>query len=137
MARKYFLTAIVLAALALTVGCPKKKPKNGSEDNKLDLESKVKIYNEGFFWRDYETISLMVLPSRRRDFLNYCEELGRGYTQDEFKIMEIQMNPTKDKAVVVVKRKFIMPPSVILQTKEITQEWVLYEGEWYLSGPPY
>ncbi len=129
------LILAVLAGVLLGAGCPDKK--KDVYERKQTLREAINDYNECFFWRDFDKASRYVVPAKRGDFLAATEQLRRGYTLDDFRIMSIKMGPSGEMALVDVKRSYIMSPSVTLQRSTFSQKWVLKEGAWFLSGPPY
>ena len=126
------VTAIVLI---LVFGCADREAKIAR--SKIQLIEQVDQYHDSFFWHDYNRASLFVAPEMRSDFLDFSKDLRRGFTLEEFTIKEVQMSPTGERAAVVVERSCATAPSVTLQSQELTQEWVLRDGAWYLAGPPY
>ncbi|MFO8056542.1 MAG: hypothetical protein R6V10_04535 [bacterium] len=135
--KELVLKTLILAFLAglFLAGCPNKQKE--LFERKQTLREAVKGYNECFFWRDFDKASRYVLPEKRNDFLAATEELRRGYTLDDYRIMKIKLGPSGEMALVDVKRKYIKAPSVTLQDETISQKWVMKQSAWYLSGPPY
>jgi|GEM_PF-3963735 len=129
------LVLAVLAGVLWGAGCPDKK--KDMFEKKQNLREAIEGYNECFFWRDFDRAAHYVVQEKRGEFLAATEDLRRGYTLDDFRIMSIRLGPSGEMAMVDVKRKFIMSPSVTLQEKTFKQKWVMKQDAWYLSGPPY
>lgn len=134
MTRRRF-SVLMSVLLILVFGCGDREVNVATRQ--LELMERAKEYNDCFFWRDFDKASLYVLPEAKPDFLAFAHGLRHGFTLEGFTIKDIQMSPTGERAAVVIMRSFIMTPSVTLQSEEFTQEWVLWNGGWYLSGPPY
>lgn len=127
--------AVMLAAMFLSGPC--EKDQYSAAARQAELGKRVQAYHERFAWRDYEAASQFVLREMRGDFMTYADSLRRGYTVEGFALRGVKFNDKSDQAAVVVRRSFIQAPSVYLETKDITQEWVFKNNGWYLSGPPY
>jgi hypothetical protein len=130
------LLAVVVAALALGATCEKDTGRMLANREK-DLRVRVEKYHDAFMWRDYKAASELVAPKGRGDFLTYTERLKRGYAVEGFTVKDIKVSPTGEQAAVVVRRSYINPPSITLQSEDLTQEWVYLQASWFLAGPPY
>lgn len=134
MERRIILMALALP-LIMTAGCPDKNA--NPRARQAELRERVDQYYESFSWREFDRAMYLVVPERRSEFMAFSQPLKRGFTLEDYAIMEILLSPSQERATVVVRRSYVMYPSVTLKTEEITQEWVTRDGEWYLSGPPF
>jgi len=128
--------AVLFSVIVALSGCGGKKLKNPFED-KDDLPTRIKKYNESFMWHQSIVGEMMVVPSQRGNYNIYVKELGEGYSLDEFFIIGVEISPSGEKAAVVVQRKFVRSSSITLETEQVTQEWVEIDGDWYLAGSPF
>lgn len=125
-----------LVLIVVLSGCADKGMKLASKE--AELMERVEAYHDMFYWRDYETASLLVVSDHRSDFMNFTEQLKTGYAIESYTIKEVKAAPDGSKASVVVSRSFVRAPSITLQSRDFIQEWVAdQDGVWFLSGPPY
>ena len=132
---RLFFCAVLIAVASLTFGCKESEFLKASK--KADLTERVEQYHDRFRWRDFETASMMVVPSMRGDFMVYADTIRRGYAIENYAVKSINVSDSGDQAAVSVRRSFIESTSVVLQTQDLIQQWIYKEGGWYLAGPPY
>ena len=105
------------------------------EQGKLD-ERLIK-YHDLYRWRNYEAASSYLLPAVRKDFLAAAEAQHGDLNVAEYEIQHVAIGPSGREATVLVSRSFFKMPSATLQQQNLEQRWLLVQGDWYLSGPPY
>ena len=136
--KRMLMTAAMLAGgILLLAGCPGKNSEAKLESRKLELKARIKEYTDCFFWRDFEKAANYIVPEKRGEFFNFADRLKKGFTMEDFLVKVVEVNEAGDQAGVIVRRSYILGSSVTVQEEDFTQQWVLRDGVWYLSGPPY
>jgi hypothetical protein len=103
-----------------------------------DLRPRVIKYHDLIKWRDYQGAVELVAPAKHGEFMSFAQWANeQGIRIEDYAINDLVLEPTGARASVTVHRAFFRLPSVTVQVKDITQEWVLIEDGWYLAGPPY
>jgi len=130
-------TAVIILTLGfvMAAGCPDKQTRTANRRD--DLLRCVQDYNEHLSWREFDKAAAYVTSQKRSHFLSWSEPLKRGFTLESFYIKDVEISPSQERAAVVVIRSYIISPSITLTTEEFAQEWIVKDGAWYLSGPPY
>jgi hypothetical protein len=131
---------IVLAAAGLMMGgssCEKNNPVRLA-NRETELRQRVQKYHDLIKWRDYQSAVELVAPDKRGEFMSFAQWANeQGIRIEDYVINEVVMEPSAERAAITIHRAFYRLPSVTVQVKDITQEWVLIDGGWYVAGPPY
>ena len=91
---------IIIAACALMgSSCHKKRENKKLQDYSEELNEIVTDFNKLIVWRGYSTASMMVVPSKRLDFLMEAEQFGPNLTIEDYAVVMCQVSkdpPVRD-----------------------------------------
>ncbi len=122
------LLALGLGALGLT-GCA--HPQTAAA--KLEaLNEAVEAYNHAYRWKSYGQASAFLPPDLREPFLSAYEDEEASLQIEEYRVLRVSVS-SEDSAKVSVKVRYMMLPSVIVQTVTLVQHWQLVAGSWTLE----
>lgn len=125
--------AALLVAVALATPACKTLGGGGPDDATKALQDAVQAYNDAYRWKNYERAALYLPPDLRGAFLAAYEEDDKSLHVEGYQILQVQ-RPSEDAANVVVRTRFMLLPSVTLETKSSTQRWHRVSDRWILES---
>ncbi len=132
--RKKYVIIVMTMLMVFGVSCDSMRH---LDPNYETLDERIDSYHKAYQWRQYQKASYYVIPHMRNDFTTTMDQFVDTLNMDSYRIGVIEENEEGDEATVTAHRSYFIVPSITLQHDTLKQTWVLIEGEWYLSGPPY
>ncbi len=132
--------AILLLLLVASVSC---KTLGGFHKNQEDLDLSIKAYNHEFESKMIDRSARFIHPTYRSEYMAKSPEIAKRITIFEAAVLDIKLfnngvplaiGSEKDfnRAIVVIRYQMALLPSTKLQTLNIEQEWLLYQGQWVI-----
>ena len=98
-----------------------------------ELRRSVEAYNHAFRWKNYERASSFLQSSLRGPFLAAHEDDGKALHVEDYRILKVDL-PSEDIALVTVRYRFTLLPSVTVQKRSVQQNWARVAGNWILES---
>lgn len=99
------------------------------------LQESVLRYNDAMRWRRFEVASEYLPTAKREDFMDRQREQADRIRILEYDIDDVHQTVPNEKAEVVVKVKWLVSPSNIVQTIRVRQNWdYTAEKQWQLES---
>lgn len=96
------------------------------------LRKAVDGYNHAFRWKNYEVASGYIPSDLRAQFVSTHEDDEASLHVEEYTVLRVDFE-TEDAAEVLVRYRFTLLPSVVVQTRKLTQHWHHVAGHWTLE----
>lgn len=123
-------TASLLAlALAASAGCAHAP---GASSDLEELKESVEAYNDAYRWKNYQRASLFRPADIRAAFLATYEEDDKALHIEDYQVLKAEILDEAS-AKVLVRVRFMLLPSVTLETKNLVQHWHQVGGRWLLE----
>ena len=129
------MLAVAATAVIAITACSKIPPhlRNGYVPPDMMAEQ----YLDAVRWQTYEDARLFIAPQALPAFDEFIKKNSGKLSITDYKMTDIQISPDGLKATIKVKRSYYIFPSVSQKDEEMIQTWVLINGRWFLSGPPF
>jgi hypothetical protein len=116
-------------ALVLLAGCA-----TLGDQGKIDqLKEAVEAYNHAYRWKNYDSAVLLLQPDLRSPFLAAHEEDESSLQVEDLKIRRVELQGKK-RAVIHVRARYMMLPSVSVKKKTLVQYWAMIGGQWLMES---
>ena len=125
--------ATLLIGVALAAAGCKSMGESGGDDATRALQDAVQAYNDAYRWKNYERAALYLPADVRGAFLATYEEDDKSLHVEGYQILQVK-RPTEDAAQVVVRTRYMLLPSVTLETKSSVQHWHRLGDNWILES---
>lgn len=102
------------------------------QDSLTKLKESVDAYNHSFRWKAYGQASLHLPPDLRGPFLAAYEDEEASLQIEEARVLNVNVE-NDDSALVLVRYRYMMLPSVVVQKSTVTQHWKRIAGDWLLE----
>lgn len=121
----------VLVGLSVVVlsGCATARAKDKMEM----LRKSVEAYNHAFRWKNYDRAATFLPAELRGAFVATHEDDAASLHVEDYKILQVDID-TEDAARVLVRYRYTLLPSVVVQTRKLTQHWHRVAGQWTLEN---
>lgn len=120
--------ALLLGFVLAASGCA------STQKNKAErLREAIEAYNEAFRWKAYDRASLLLPRELRGPFLAAYEDDEGGLQIEDYQIRSVDvLDDTR--ATATVKMRYMLLPSVTVETAILVQHWAEVEGAWILES---
>jgi ABC-type Na+ transport system ATPase subunit NatA len=112
--------------LVISLGC--------RENREVNLRERAETYNRLYRWKKVEEASIFVKPDKREKYLEEVEPLMDHLNITDYQVGKVILFDRGSRARVQIKRTFFQLPSVIERKETQEQEWLFYQGQWYLES---
>lgn len=121
---------LVVGALLLAAsGCA---TTGGGSSELQELQESVEAYNDAYRWKNYQRAALFLPPDMRAAFLATYEEDDKALHIEDYQILRADMLD-ESSAKILVRVRFMLLPSVTLETKNLVQHWQMVGGRWLME----
>lgn len=118
----------IAAALSLSA-CATMKT---GQDDLEELKDSIEAYNHSFRWKSYEQASLFLPPDLRGSFIAAYENDESSLQIEDYRVSRYQLHDDKS-ATVLIRIRYLLLPSVIVQKVTLVQHWHKIAGSWLLE----
>lgn len=118
---------VALTAAALLSGCVT------TQKDKVDrLKDSVEGYNEAYRWKNFERAAAFLPQDLRAPFIATYEDDEKSLHVEDYQILKVNLE-SEDNAQVLVRLRYMLLPSVTIETRMLTQHWHQISGAWILE----
>ena len=97
------------------------------------LRKSVEAYNHAFRWKNYDRAASFLPGELRASFVATHEDDAVSLHVEDYKILQVDLD-SEDAARVLVRYRYTLLPSVVVQTRKLTQHWHRVAGQWLLES---
>jgi hypothetical protein len=97
------------------------------------LQEAVDGYNHAFRWKNYERAAMFLPNDLRATFIAAYEDDEDSLQVEDFAIRKVDLH-SDQRATVLVRLRYMLLPSVVVQSTNLTQHWAEIEGQWILES---
>jgi len=116
----------VIGLAAIAAGC------FTAESARRELDETSFGYHIDVRWLRCPVAAQRVDAELRSDFIEHCAKVEGRLNIDNVEVMDVQLDPSNDKATVLVRYTFIVSPSVTVQQVMVKEHWQRKGASWVL-----
>lgn len=120
--------AIALVLAALGSGCASTR----MQDSINQLKDSVEAYNEAFRWKNFERAAMYMPNDLRAAFIATYEDDENSLHVEDYQILNVNVE-NEQSAVVTVRLRYMMLPSVTVEKATLVQHWRKVSDAWMLE----
>ena len=121
------ITVLSLLLSVLLVGC-----KTPGQSDAEKLRKSIDEYNRAYRWKAYQTAAGYLPGDIRTAFVSTYESLKNDLDIRHYQIIALDRRSEKE-ALVQVRYRYVLLPSVTVEEKTVSQHWRLISGSWILE----
>lgn len=103
-----------------------------TRDKLEQLQEAVEGYNEAYRWKNFERAASFLPNDQRAAFVATYEDDEKSLHVEDCQVLKIDMDGT-DAALVTVRIRFMLLPSVTVETRKVVQHWHRVNESWLLE----
>lgn len=120
---------VTAALLLLGTACASVKARDSMEQ----LQEAAEGYNEAYRWKNFERAAGFLPNDQRAAFVATYEDDEKSLHVEDVQILKVDMDGP-DAALITVRIRYMMLPSVTVETRKLLQHWHKVNDAWILES---